>query len=138
MCIRDSGQAMTQWDMVALLFSVENYPLDPAAATRQERDMAYAAAYRTGALTRAQRQDGAPLTRSQAVKLLLNAEGLKAAAQLTGIYTCSYTDKSSIPSEDLGYAALAQGVGMVQGAWAGDRTATRAEGAVMLHKLLAW
>lgn len=72
------------------------------------------------------------------MKLLLNAEGLKAAAQLTGIYTCSYTDKSSIPSEDLGYAALAQGVGMVQGAWAGDRTATRAEGAVMLHKLLAW
>ena len=132
------GQAMTQWDMVALLFSVENYPLDPAAATRQERDMAYAAAYRTGALTRAQRQDDAPLTRSQAVKLLLNAEGLKAAAQLSGIYTCSYTDKSSIPSEDLGYAALAQGIGMVQGAWAGDRTATRAEGAVMLHKLLAW
>ena len=132
------GQAMTQWDMVCLLFSVENYPLDPAAATRQERDMAYAAAYRTGALTRTERQDGAPLTRSQAVKLLLNAEGLKAAAQLTGIYTCSYTDKSSIPSEDLGYAALAQGVGMVQGAWAGDRTATRAEGAVMLHKLLAW
>ena len=35
-------------------------------------------------------------------------------------------------------AALAQGVGMVQGAWAGDRTATRAEGAVMLHKLLSW
>ena len=132
------GQAMTQWDMVALLFSVENYPLDPAAATQQERDMAYAAAYRTGALTRAQRQDDAPLTRSQAVKLLLNAEGLKAAAQLTGIYTCSYTDKAAIPSEDLGYAALAQGIGMVQGAWAGDRTATRAEGAVMLHKLLSW
>ena len=100
--------------------------------------MAYAAAYRTGALTRAQRQDDAPLTRSQAVKLLLNAEGLKAAAQLTGIYTCSYTDKAAIPSEDLGYAALAQGIGMVQGAWAGDRTATRAEGAVMLHRLLAW
>ena len=132
------GQAMTQWDMVALLFSVENYPLDPAAATQQERDMAYAAAYRTGALTRAQRQDDAPLTRSQAVKLLLNAEGLKAAAQLTGIYTCSYTDKAAIPSEDLGYAALAQGIGMVQGTWAGDRTATRAEGAVMLHKLLGW
>ena len=132
------GQAMTQWDMVALLFSVENYPLDPAAATRQERDMAYAAAYRTGALTRTQRQDDAPLTRSQAVKLLLNAEGLKAAAQLTGIYTCSYTDKAAIPSEDLGYAALAQGIGMVQGTWAGDRTATRAEGAVMLHKLLSW
>ena len=132
------GQAMTQWDMVALLFSVENYPLDPAAATQQERDTAYAAAYRMGALTRAERQDDAPLTRSQAVKLLLNAEGLKAAAQLTGIYTCSYTDKAAIPSEDLGYAALAQGIGMVQGAWAGDRTAARAEGAVMLHKLLAW
>ena len=95
--------------------------------------MAYAAAYRTGALTRAERQDDAPLTRSQAVKLLLNAEGLQAAAQLTGIYTCSYTDKAAIPPEDLG-----QGIGMVQGTWSGGRTATRAEGAVMLHKLLDW
>ena len=33
---------------------------------------------------------------------------------------------------------LAQGIGMVQGTWAGSRTATRAEGAVMLHKLLGW
>lgn len=132
------GQAMTQFDLVALLFSVENYPLDPAAATEEERDAAYSAAYRMGALTPAERSDSAPLTRSGAVKLLLNAEGLKAAAQLTGIYTCSYTDRAAIPSEDLGYAALAQGIGMVQGAWAGDRTATRAEGAVMLHKLLAW
>ena len=69
------------------------------------------------------------------MKLLLNAEGLKAAAQLSGIYTCSYTDKSSIPSEDLGYAALAQGIGMVPGRLGREtRTATRAEGAVMLHK----
>lgn len=132
------GQAMTQWDMVALLFSVQAYPLDPAAATQEERDEAYAAAYQIGALTPGERQDDAPLPRSQAVKLLLNAEGLGRAAQLTGIYTCSYTDKSAISSEDLGYAALAQGIGMVQGSWAGDRTATRAEGAVMLHKLLSW
>ena len=91
-----------------------------------------------GVLTPTERQEDAPLTRSQAVKLLLNAEGLKAAAQLSGIYTCSYPDAASIPAEDLGYAALAQGIGMIQGAWAGERIATRAEGAVMLYQLLAW
>ena len=132
------GQAMTQFDLVALLFSVENYPLDPAAATEEERDEAYSAAYRMGALTPAERSDSAPLTRSGAVKLLLNAEGLKNAAGLAGIYTCTYTDRDSIPAEDLGYAALAQGIGMAGDTWAGSRTATRAEGAVMLHKLLAW
>ena len=132
------GQAMTQFDLVALLFSVENYPLDPAAATEEERDAAYSAAYRMGALTPAERSDSAPLTRSGAVKLLLNAEGLKNAAGLAGIYTCTYTDRDSIPAEDLGYAALAQGIGMAGDTWAGSRTATRAEGAVMLHKLLAW
>ena len=131
-------QAMTQWDLVALLYSVENVPLDPADASEGERDAAYAAAYRLGALTPGERWDGAPLTRSQAVKLLLNAQGLGQAAKLTGIYTCTYTDKAAIPAEDLGYAALAQGIGMVQGTWAGDRTATRAEAAVMLHKLLSW
>ena len=131
-------QAMTQWDLVALLYSVTYYPLDPAAATQEERSGAYAAAYRLGALTARERQDDAPLTRSQAVQLLLNAQGLREAAGLAGIYTCSYTDRDSIPAEEMGYAALAQGIGMVQGTWAGSRTATRAEGAVMLHKLLGW
>ena len=131
-------QAMTQWDMVALLFSVQSYPLDPATATESEREYAYATAYQMGALTRAERQDDAPITRSQAVKLLLRADGLGKVAQLPGIYTCSFSDAAAISQEDLGYAALAQGIGMVQGTWAGDRTASRAEGAVMLHKLLQW
>lgn len=132
------GQAMTQFDLVALLFSVERYPLNPDTATQEERNTAYSAAYRMGALTPEERRDDAVLTRAQAVKLLLNAEGLKNAAQLTGIYTCTYTDRSAIPAGDLGYAALAEGIGMVQGTWAGDRAATRGEGAVMLHRLLSW
>ena len=131
-------QAMTQWDLICLLYSVENYLLDPAEVGDAEKDAAYNVAYRMGVLTPTERQEDAPLTRSQAVKLLLNAEGLKAAAQLSGIYTCSYPDAASIPAEDLGYAALAQGIGMIQGAWAGERIATRAEGAVMLYQLLAW
>ena len=132
------GQAMTQFDLVALLFSVENYPLDPAAATQEERDAAYSAAYRMGALTPAERSDGAPLTRSQAVKLLLSAEGLGQVAQLADVFACNYTDAEQIAPEDWGFACLAQGIGMTGDAWAGSRTITRAEGAVMLHKLLAW
>ena len=131
-------KALTQWDLVCLLASVEGYFLDPEGASDQERNMAYEAAYRLGALERGERQDGSLLTRSDAVKLLLNAQGLQSAARLSGIYTCSYPDRDSIPAQDLGYAALAQGIGMVQGTWAGDRTATRGEAAVMLHRLLSW
>ena len=132
------GQAMTQWDMTALLFSVENYPLDPAAATAEERDEAYSAAYRAGVLTPAERSDSAPLTRSGAVKLLLNAEGLGRAAQMTDIFACNYADAEQIAPEDWGYACLAQGIGMVGSRWDGSRPVTRAEAAVMLHNLLSW
>ena len=104
------GQAMTQFDLVALLFT----------------------------LTPAERSDGAPLTRSQAVKLLLSAEGLGQVAQLADVFACNYTDAEQIAPEDWGFACLAQGIGMTGDAWAGSRTITRAEGAVMLHKLLAW
>ena len=132
------AQAMTQWDMIALLYSVESYPLDPAAATEEERDAAYAAAYRMGALTSAERSDSAPLTRSGAVKLLLNAEGLGHVAKMSNIFACNYTDAELIAApEDWGYACLAQGIDMAGDTWAGDRVISRAEAAVMLHRLLA-
>ena len=131
------GKTLTQWDLVCLLASLRGLRLDPAAADAQARDEAYAIAYALGALDRADRDDGAVLTRGQVVKLLLNGAGYGPVARLKGIFTCSYTDRSSIPAGDLGYAALAQGLGMVRGTYAGSRAACRAEAAVMLCRLLA-
>ena len=89
-----------------------------------------------GALTRSERNDNAALTRGQLVKILLNAAGFGDMARLNGIFTCAYSDKDRIPAEDLGYAAIAQALGLAEGVYAGSQGTTRGEAAVMLCKLL--
>lgn len=130
------SKALTQWDLVCLLYSLRYYPLDPAAATEAERDAAYAAAYELGALARGQRSDDAVLTRGELVRRLLDAAGYGAVARLEGIFTCAYPDRSSIPAAELGYAALAQGLGLVSGAYNGSAQATRGQAAAMLCRLM--
>ena len=127
---------LTQWDFVCLLYSLSYYPLDPAAATETERNEAYAAAYRMGALTRAERDDGKILTRGELVRCLLDAAGYGSVARLEGIFTCSYSDRDTIPESELGYAALAQGLGLISGTYAGGSTATRGQAAAMLCRLM--
>ena len=130
------GKTLTQWDLVCLLYSLDRSALDPAQATGQERDEAYAAAYSMGILTRADRNDGAVVTRSQLVRCLLDGAGYGSVAKLEGIFTCAYPDRASIPSGELGYAALAQGLGLISGAYNGSGTATRAQAAAMLCRLM--
>ena len=127
---------LTQWDFVCLLYSLSYYPLDPAAATETERNEAYAAAYRMGALTRAERDDGKILTRGELVRCLLDAAGYGSVARLEGIFTCSYSDRDTISESELGYAALAQGLGLISGTYAGGSTATRGQAAAMLCRLM--
>ena len=129
-------KAATQLDLVCLLASIRGYRLDPSSADAEQRNEAYAVAYEMGALTREQRRDDAVLTRGDAVKLLLNSAGYGSVARLNGIFTCSYADRASIPGADLGYAALAQGLGLIRDAYNGAKAATRAEVAVMLSRLM--
>ena len=129
-------KTLTQWELVCLLYSLDRAPLDPDEADEAQRDEAYAAAYQLGVLTRTQRDDGAVVTRGQLVKYLLNGAGYGPVARLEGIFTCAYPDRSSIPAGELGYAALAQGFGMVSGAYNGAAAATRAQAAVMLCRLM--
>lgn len=130
------GKGMTQWEFVCLLASTEGQRLDPAAASKPERDSAYNSAYNLGALTRAERSDESPVTRGALVKMLLDASGYGPAARLSGIYTCSYGDKASIPAGDLGYAAIAQALGMAKDTYGVTRNASRADAASMLCRIL--
>lgn len=127
---------LTQWDLVCLLYSLNRYPLDPGAATEAERNNAYAAAYQMGVLTRAERNDGKVLTRSELVRCLLDAAGYGSVARLEGIFTCAYPDRDTIPERELGYAALAQGLGLISGSYAGSSPATRGQAAAMLCRLM--
>lgn len=127
---------LTQWDLICLLYSLNGYPMDSESATEAERNEVYATAYRMGILTRADRNDDALLTRSQLVQYLLDGAGYGSVAKLEGIFTCSYTDRASIPASEMGYAALAQGLGLISGTYAGTATATRGQAAAMLCRLM--
>lgn len=129
-------KTLTQWDLVCLLYSLNNTALDPVQTADDQRDAAYAAAYSMGALTRADRNDQAVLTRGQLVRCLLDAAGYGPVARLEGIFTCAYPDRAAIPADQMGYAALAQGLGLISGAYNGTAAATRAQAAAMLCRLM--
>lgn len=128
---------ITQWELVALLESLQGAAIDPGAAAADARDSAYYNACRLGLLRAAERDDEAILSRETLVKMLLNAAGYGPAARLSReIFTCDYSDKQSIFAAELGYAAIAQALGMASGTYAGSRLATRGEAASMLCRLL--
>ena len=131
------NKTLTQFDLLCLLFSVNGYWVEPLNETDAQRDSYYLRAYASGILTPSERNDDAPVTRNQLVKMLLNYGGYGEVAKLSGIFTCSYPDKASIPTADLGYAALAQGFGLIQGKYDGSKTATRAVAATMISRMLS-
>lgn len=126
---------LTQIDLLALLVSADGYRYDEENGGA---DDLYRRAYQLGILTPAARQDQKRLTRGETVQLLLDGAGYGGTAKLQGIFTCSYADRESIPADLLGYAALAQGLGIVNkdGSFEAGRTATRAEAAVMLYNFM--
>ena len=133
------NSALTQLDLIALLASTEGYLYD--ASSEDAADQLYEFAYNLGLLRREERKDSAVLTRITAVRMILDAAGYGPVAQLEGIYRTKFTDERSIPSGDYGYAALAQGLGMVSGDSGGRflplANTTRAQAAVMLYNLMA-
>ena len=129
------AKELTQWDLVCLLYSLRYTLIDPADP-EQDRDGVYAIAYQMGILSREGRDDEAVLTRGELVRYLLDAAGYGSVARLEGIFTCSYTDRAAIPAGELGYAALAQGLGLISGTYNGTAAATRGQAAAMLCRLM--
>lgn len=55
------------------------------------------------------------ITRTNAVKSLITLAGFKKIAEIPNIYTTNYSDQKDISKKDLGYIALAQGLGIISG-----------------------
>lgn len=134
------GKTLTQVDLVALLMSANGggvYDLTDTEAV----DALYRYAYSSGLLNYGERNENKIITRAEMVKFVLDISGYGRVARLEGIFTCSFSDAGQIPAEYLGYAAVAQGLGLVQGGASGEfapnRTATRAEAAVILYNLMS-
>ena len=130
---------LTQLELMALLVSLEGYL--PDLEEEGAADQVYDWAVGMGLLTRAERDDGALVTRGQVVKVILDYGGYGAAAQIPGIFRCTFADEAAIPAELYGYAAIAQGLGMVKGdgggRFAAGRTATRVEAVAMVYQFMA-
>lgn len=135
----EPNRALTQLDLLALLASTEGYLYIPEEDDAADRLYDFASGL--GIIKKEERKDDMLLSRGETVKLILDAVGYSHVAQLEGIFRTHFSDEGNIPAEYLGYAALAQGLGMVSGTEGGrfqyDAGATRAQAAVMLHNLMA-
>lgn len=131
----EPNKQLTQADLIVLILSCDGWRFDPQEEGALDR--LYDRAYSKGLLKRGERNETQSLTRSAAVRMLLDGWGYGAVAKLNGIYKTSYTDDASIPAAGYGYAALAQGLGLVSGpAYEPQGGMTRAQAAVMLYRLL--
>lgn len=134
------GDTLIQVDMIALLASVDGYAYDPTAASKEETDWLYNHAYSLGLVTPETRNESKAVTRGELVRVILDAAGYERVAALPGIFRCDFADSAAIPAGEMGYAALAQGLGLVKGgsdgSYAAGRAATRAEAIAMLYQYM--
>ena len=128
--------SLTQWDAVCLIASAQGWRLNPDDVTDEEKNAAYSVIYSMGGLTPEERREDSVMKRGELVKLLLDCGGYRAVANLNGIFTVAYPDKDDIPAAEIGYAALAQGLGVVQGAYNAGETVRRSAAAVLLCRML--
>lgn len=131
------NETLTQKDYIILLASADGWRFNGG---EEEVDSLYDYAIRRGLLKKEERQEDQALTRGEMVKLLLNSLGYGPVANLSGIFRCDFADAAQLSNADLGYAALAQGLGLISGDAAGNyaptRTALRCEAAAMLWKYM--
>lgn len=131
----EPNKELTQLDYVALLVSADGYLYN---AEEDDVDDLYRRAYNLGILKANDRDDDRVMTRGDVVKMLLDCAGYGEVAQLSGIFSCAYPDAGQIPASLTGYAAIAQGMGIVgvEQEFAAGQSATRGEAAEMLYNFM--
>lgn len=132
---------LTQKDMLVLLLNSCGYSFDTDQLDGEETlDSLYSAAWSQGFLSRGSRDPDHPVTRLELVKAILDASPYGPAAKLQGIFVISFTDADQIPADSQGYAALAQGLGIIHGDRKGrllpNATVTRQSAAVILYNYM--
>lgn len=80
------------------------------------------------------------LTRVDAIKIIIDSLGLSKVAELKDIYNVDFNDVSLISKDDIGYVALARGLGIISGDNLGnvnpDNNVTRVEAVIMALNLV--
>jgi len=128
---------LTEQDMLVLLLNSCGYSFDADQLDDASLDNLYQAAWSQGFLTKGSRHPQQAVTRLELVKAIIGASPYGPAAQLKGIFVTSFRDEKSISAADLGYVAVAEGLGMVRGDSAHrfnpDRVVSRQAAAAILY-----
>ena len=135
---------VTELDMILLMLSAVGWQPDYETyhnASKEELDSLYSSAYYQGFIATREQDPDRPVTRTELCRCFVSLSGMQEAAALKGIFACGFSDEDQIPEEDLGYVAIAKGLGVVQGDRSGAFRpadgATRQELAVMLYRYLS-
>ena len=135
---------VTELDMLLLMLSAVGWQPDYgtyADASDEELESIYSSAYYQGFIATREQNPTRLVTRTELCRCFVSLSGMQEAAKLQGIFRTGFTDEEEIPEEDLGYVAIAKGLGVVQGDRSGAfrpaEGATRQELAVMLYRYLS-
>ncbi len=136
--VLEPDKELTQIDLISLMVSTQGYYYDPEEESAA--DNLYRYAYDMGIISSSERRDNSKLTRSETIKLLIDYMGYGEVAKLQDIFKCTFTDAGTIPADTYGYAAIAQGMGLVRGddkgAFAPNRITTRVEALMMIYNYM--
>lgn len=131
---------ITQLDFLTLLSKTMNY-YEPVITERTDEDITrlYSYLMREGVIKEDERAPDNNVTREEAVKYMIRALKFDRVADIKGIFNISFKDKSGISPGLEGYAAIAAGLGIVEGGNVDFRPKdkiTRGESAVMIYNYL--
>jgi len=135
--------AVTELDMILFMLSATgwqlNYP-DYTQADAETLKPIYREAKARGFIATTDQTPERTVTRSELCRCFVGLSGLTEAAEMRGIFRCGFADDEAIPAADLGYVAIAKGLGVVQGDGKGAFRpldgAARQELASMLYRYL--
>ncbi len=135
---------VTELDMILLMLSAVGWQPDYETyhnASKEELDSIYSSAYYQGFIADREQDPDRLVTRTELCRCFVGLSGMQEAAELKGIFRCGFSDEDRIPEAELGYVAIAKGLGVVQGDRSGafrpTDGATRQELAVMLYRYLS-
>jgi len=127
--------------MLVNAYGGNRYPTVPVREDGSGYDVVLERAIAMGILdSRAGFDPAAPVTRLQAARLLVNAQGYGPLARLFTLFRLDAADAARVPAAERGYAAAAAGLGLLpleDGHFRPDSTITRGQAAQILVRALS-
>lgn len=136
------NEKITQKDFFMLLSKVVNTyygPVITAESSDEDIDQMYSLLIREGIVKEGEKAPNSSVTREDSVKFVIRALKYDKVADIKGIFNITFKDANEIDSNLLGYVAIANGLGIVNGSngyFYPKKELTRAEAIVIIYNYL--